>query len=134
MSEKSSFLSGIGLALFACRLARADDANDFLAIFQPPRRVNDDQNPASDRGSQTLGAEFSLGVLKIVPVEGFGVTEDSGGFLEGHAVFLQVAQGLPGVPREHISVYTLIQEGCKEEADKCGRPGHYIPQGLKPRN
>ena len=52
----------------------------------------------------------------ILPVEGFGVTEDSGGFLEGHAVFLQVAQGFPGVPREHITVYTLIQRGCKEEA------------------
>ncbi len=91
------------------------------------------KNPASERGSQTLGAEFSLGVLKIVRVESFGVTENSGGFLKRHAVFLQVAQGFPGVPREHISVYTLIQEGCREEADKCGRPGHHIPQGLKPQ-
>ena len=31
-------------------------------------------------------------------------------------MFLQVAQGFPGVPREHITVYTLIQRGCKEEA------------------
>jgi hypothetical protein len=30
-------------------------------------------------------------------------------------VLLQVAQGLPGVPREHITVYTLIREGCKWE-------------------
>ena len=78
MSERSSLLSGIGLALFAGRLARADDANNFFVIFQPPRRVNDDQNPASDRGSQTLGAEFSVGLLGIVPVEGFGVGENSG--------------------------------------------------------
>src|SRR2546423_14574909 len=113
MSEKSSLLSGIGLALFAGRLARADDANDFFAIFQPPERVNDDRNPASDRGSQTLGAEFSLGVLKIVPVEGFGVTEDSGGFLEGTAGFLQVAHGLPRVPRGHTVGLTLLQEGCQ---------------------
>ena len=108
-------LSGIGLAFFAGRLARADDANDFFVIFQPPRRVNDNQNPASDRGSQTLGAKLSVGVLGIVPVEGFGVAENSGRLLEGHAVFLQVAQGFPGVPREHITVYTLIQRGCKEE-------------------
>src|SRR6267154_6373871 len=43
MSEKSSLLSGIGLAFFAGRLARADDANDLFAIFQPPGRVNDHQ-------------------------------------------------------------------------------------------
>jgi hypothetical protein len=39
MSEKSSLLSGVGLAFFAGRLARADDANDFLGIFHSPRRV-----------------------------------------------------------------------------------------------
>ena len=54
MSEKSSLLSGIGLTLFAGRLAGADDANDFLAIFHPPSRVTDNQNPASDRNSQRL--------------------------------------------------------------------------------
>jgi hypothetical protein len=114
MSEKSSLLSGIGLAFFAGRLARADDANDFLPIFHPPGRVTDDQNPASDRSSQALEANLSVGVLGIVPVEDLGVPENGGGFLERHAVLLQVAQGLPGVPREHISVYTLIQRECKE--------------------
>src|SRR5229473_8619219 len=39
MSERSSLLSGIGLALFAGRLARADDANDFLGIVHLGRRV-----------------------------------------------------------------------------------------------
>ncbi len=39
MSEKSSLLSGIGLAFFAGRLARADDANDFLGIVHLGRRV-----------------------------------------------------------------------------------------------
>jgi len=116
MLERSSLLSGIGLAFFASRLARADDADDFLAIFHLPGRVNDDQNPASDRSSQTLGANFSVRVLGIVPVERLGVTENGGSLLEGHAVLLQVAQGLPGVPREHIYVYTLIQRECKEEA------------------
>ena len=42
MSERLSVLSGIGLALFAGRLARADDANDFLGIFQPPGSVDND--------------------------------------------------------------------------------------------
>src|SRR5713101_7619020 len=42
MSERSSLLSGIGLAFFAGRLARADDANDFFLIVHLSRRVNDD--------------------------------------------------------------------------------------------
>src|SRR6266852_6073324 len=116
MSERSSLLSGIGLALFASRLARADDANDFLDIFYPPGRVNDDQDPAGDRSSQTHGANFRVRVLRIVPIERFRVTENGGSLLERHAVLLQVAQGFPGIPREHITVYTLIRRGCKEEA------------------
>src|SRR5229473_3418165 len=64
MSERSSLLSGIGLALFASRLARADDANDFLGIFYPPGRVNDDQDPAGDRSSQTHGANFRVRLLR----------------------------------------------------------------------
>src|SRR5258708_39395383 len=39
MPERSSLLSGIGLAFFAGRLARADDANDFLGIVHLRRRV-----------------------------------------------------------------------------------------------
>lgn len=35
MSEKSIALSGIGLALFAARRARADDSDRFLTIFFP---------------------------------------------------------------------------------------------------
>src|SRR5260370_10840987 len=52
----------------------------------------------------------------IVPVERFGVGEDGGRLLERDAVLFQVAQGLPGVPGEHITVYTLIRQGCKEKA------------------
>src|SRR5437899_2218200 len=54
-----------------------------------------------------------LGVLVIVPVERVGVSENGGSLLERDAVLFQVAQGLPGVPREHITVYTLIRRGCK---------------------
>src|SRR6266849_3124208 len=39
MSERSSLLSGIGLALFAGRLARADDANDFLGMVHLSGRL-----------------------------------------------------------------------------------------------
>jgi hypothetical protein len=31
-------------------------------------------------------------------------------------VLFQVAEGLPAVPRKHISVYTLIQASCKAQA------------------
>ncbi len=41
MPERSSLLSGIGFALLAGRLARADDADDFLAIFHLPGSVNE---------------------------------------------------------------------------------------------
>src|SRR5260370_33486956 len=117
MLERSSLLSGIGLAFFAGRLTGADDANDFLGIVHLSGRVNDDQNPASDRRSQALGANFSIGVLGIVPVERIGVGEDGGGLFERHAVLRQVAQGFPGGPREHIPVYTLIRGGCKKKSD-----------------
>ena len=53
-------------------------------------------------------------MLGIVPVERLGVSEDDRSLLKRHAVFLQVAQGFPGVPREHITVYTLIQRECKD--------------------
>ena len=41
MSERSSLLSGIGLAFFAGRLARVDDANDFLGMVYLSGRVNE---------------------------------------------------------------------------------------------
>src|SRR6266446_92940 len=53
-------------------------------------------------------------MLRIVPIQGVGVAKNGGSFLERDAVLLPVAQGLPGVPREHICVYTLIGRGCKE--------------------
>jgi hypothetical protein len=60
-------------------------------------------------------------VFWIVPVERVRISENSGGLLERDAVLLQVAQGLPSVPRERITVYTLIQRGCKEEAAAVAR-------------
>ena len=48
ISEKLILLSGIGFAFFTGRLARADDTNRFLAILQPPVRINDDEYSSSD--------------------------------------------------------------------------------------
>jgi len=54
-----------------------------------------------------------MGMLRVLPFEGIRIAENGCGFFERHAMLLQVAQGFPGVPREHISVYTLIRAGCK---------------------
>jgi len=111
MSEKSSRLSGIGPALFARRLSRADDANRFFAILQPPQRVRNYQDSSSNGSSHTFRAPLELGVLGVVPIQSFRVAENGSGFFERHAVLLEVAQGFSGIPREHITVYTLIWPG-----------------------
>src|SRR5579859_265505 len=109
ISERSRRLSGIGTALFARRLPGADDANSFFAIFQPPQRVRDDQDSSGERRSETFRPPLELGMLGVVPIERFWVAENGGGLFKGHAVLLQVAQGLSGIRREHIIVYTLIR-------------------------
>src|SRR5579859_736724 len=109
ISERSRRLSGIDAALFTRRLACADDAYRFFAIFQPPQRVGDDQDSSAERRSETFRPPLKLGMLGVVPVEAFRVAENGGGLFKGHAVLLQVAQGLSGIRREHIIVYTLIR-------------------------
>ena len=52
-------------------------------------------------------------MLRVVPVKGFGIAENGRGFFKRHAMLLQVAESFPGVPRKHISVYTLIRVRCK---------------------
>jgi hypothetical protein len=113
MSERSSLLSGVGLAFLARRLACADDANEFLAMFQPPLRVNYDENSARERRTEALGALLRVRVLGIFPIECIGVDENRCGFFKRDTVFLEVVEGLVGVPREHICVYTLIGRDCK---------------------
>lgn len=54
-------------------------------------------------------------MLRVVPIQTFGVAEDHGGLLKRHSVLLEVAQGFAGIPREHILVYTLIQEDWEQE-------------------
>ncbi len=47
-------------------------------------------------------------MLEIIPLESLRIAENSGRLLEGNAVLSFVAKGFARVPREHISVYTLI--------------------------
>src|SRR5690242_19513415 len=63
ISERSRRLSGIGFAFLARRLACADDANRFFAIFQPPERVRDDQDSSAERRSETFRPPLELGML-----------------------------------------------------------------------
>lgn len=121
MSERSSRLSGIGFALLAGRLPCADDANCFFAIFQPPQRVRNDQDPPGEGSSEAFRPSLEFGMLRVVPIEGFRVTENAGGLFKGHAVLLEVAQGFSSIPREHIYVYTLIRgiwEGLRNDPNK----------------
>ena len=53
-------------------------------------------------------------MIRVIPVECVGITEDGRGFLERDIVLLDIALGFCCVPREHNSVYTLIEGGCQE--------------------
>ena len=52
MSERSSMLSGIGLALLASPLADADDANDFVSIFRLETRNQKLETTDAPRSNQ----------------------------------------------------------------------------------
>src|SRR5713226_4454006 len=61
-------------------------------------------------------------MLEIIPLESLRVAENSGRLLEGNAVLSFVAKGFARVPREHISVYTLImRERQLDLATRCYR-------------
>jgi hypothetical protein len=112
MSEKSIPASGIGLALFAARLARADDADRFFAIvfaiLHSPNCVHQQEHAAGGRFSEALRARLGSGMFRVLPVECFWVGEDRRRLFERDAVLAKIAERLRGVPREHIYVYTLI--------------------------
>src|SRR5437763_13120007 len=71
ISERSIRLSGIGLPFFPRRLPRADDANAFFPIFQPPWRVRDHQASSRDGIPQPLRPPFRLVMLRIIPIQRF---------------------------------------------------------------
>jgi len=108
ISEKSTLLSGVSLPLFPARFARADDANRFRAILQPPQCIYDQKHAAARRKSQTLPSLLRRGMFKIFPIERLGIAENRRRFLEWNTMLFVVLQGLASIPGEHIYVYTLI--------------------------
>lgn len=57
-----------------------------------------------------------------MPIESPGIVKDTLGFREGDDVFLEIASGFGGVPREHINVYTLSRsEGQVKEPQRRDR-------------
>jgi len=102
MSEKSILLSGVSLPFFAARFARADDANRFRAILQPPQCIYDYKNAAARRKAQALPSLLRRDMFKIFPIERLRIAENRCRFLEGNTVLFVVLQGLASVPGEHI--------------------------------
>jgi len=56
-------------------------------------------------------------MTNICPVQCIRVTEHRCSFFKGHPVFRKIADGLPRIPSEHITVYTLIRTPCQFLAD-----------------
>lgn len=108
ISEKSSWLSGIGLAFFATCPARADDADRFFAIFHRPDRVDLKKHASCDGPIEPLRSGLYGGMLCILPTERLGIGEYRSRFFERDTVLSNIPDRLGGVPREHIYVYTLI--------------------------
>src|SRR5215467_4968233 len=52
-------------------------------------------------------------MLGIFPIHSKRVAENCRSFFKRNAVLLEITQGLCGVPREHINVYTLITRVCQ---------------------
>jgi len=109
MSEKSIWLSAIGLALFAARLPRADNPNRIFAIVRPPNRVNYEEHSFRKRFVESFEPSFVLGMCRILQIKRFGISENCCCLFKRHAVLFEVLNRLASIPREHIYVYTLIR-------------------------
>ena len=100
-------LSGICRAFFARRLACADDANRFFVILHSSRINNKDDS--ADRGeTDSYESKLRLRVFNVIVVQPIGIGEDSSRLLKRDSVLLEVSEGFARIPREHITVYTLI--------------------------
>ena len=100
-------LSGICRAFFARCLACADDANRFFVILHSSG-INNKDDP-SDRGeTDSSGSKLRLRVFNVIVVQPIGIGEDSSRLLKRDSVLLEVSEGFARIPREHITVYTLI--------------------------
>ncbi len=100
-------LSGICRAFFARCLACADDANRFFVILHSSRINNKDDS--ADRGeTDSYESKLRLRVFNVIVVQPIGIGEDSSRLLKRDSVLLEVSEGFARIPREHITVYTLI--------------------------
>ena len=98
--------SGICRAFFARCLACADVANRFLVILHSSGINKDD--PADRGETDSYGSKLRLRVFNVIVVQPIGIGEDSSRLLKRDSVLLEVSEGFARIPREHITVYTLI--------------------------
>src|SRR4029077_15985531 len=103
----SSMLSGICRAFFARCLACADDANRFFVILHSSG-INNKEDRADRGKTDSYGSELRLRVFNVIVVQPIGIGEDSSRLLKRDSVLLEVSEGFARIPREHITVYTLI--------------------------
>ena len=109
MSEKSMRLSGIGSALLAARLAGADNADRFRAIFRPPQSVDQNEYSTAKGAAQPLLAALRFGMHGVFPLQSVRIGEHGRRFFKRDAVLVQIGKGFARIPSKHIYVYTLTQ-------------------------
>src|SRR5437016_3559671 len=56
----------------------------------------------------SAGSKPRLRVFNVIVVQPIGIGEDSSRLLKRDSVLLEVSEGFARIPREHITVYTLI--------------------------
>ena len=100
-------LSGICRAFFARCLACADDANRFFVILHSSG-INNKDDPVDRGKTDSYGSKLRLRVFNVIVVQPIGIGEDSSRLLKRDSVLLEVSEGFARIPREHITVYTLI--------------------------
>jgi len=107
ISEKSIRLSCIGLAFFRARTARSDDTKRFIAIFQSPVGIDQNDNAARNGDSQSFEPVLTVGVFQILPLEGIRIGKNGGRFLERDTMLFQIPGGFSSIPGEHnLCIYT----------------------------
>ena len=63
--------------------------------------------PSAERASLFQRGSVSA-MFKVLPVQAVRIGKDSRRFFKRDAMLLTILRGFLGIPREHITVYTLI--------------------------
>jgi hypothetical protein len=82
ISEKSIRSSCVSLALFRTRPARGDDTKRFFAIFHSPIGINQNDDAAFKRNSQSPKSILIMRVFQVFPFEAIGIGKNGGRFHE----------------------------------------------------